>query len=83
MDNEIYQLELPKEIKEEIEKYSKEAEMTFDEFLQASINIGLAVASGEVVLFNADEIADYNNSCNCHDDDDDCCGGSSGCSCGS
>jgi hypothetical protein len=72
----VYEIKLSEDMKKEIQKYANEAEMSFDEFIYASINLGLGVASGEFVVFENSE------GCNCHDNDEDCCGGNhSGGSC--
>ena len=80
MDKNIekYEIKLSEKLRKEIQKHADAAEMSFDEFIYASINLGLGVASGEFVVFENSEPG-----CHCHENDEDCCGGdhSGGCSC--
>ncbi len=78
--NENYEIKLSENLRKEIQKHADAAEMTFDEFIYASINLGLGVANGEFVVFENSE------GCNCNENDEDCCGGdhsggSCNCSC--
>ena len=75
---EKFEIKLSENLKKQIQQFADEAQMSFDEFIYASINLGLGVASGEFVVFENSE------GCNCHENDEDCCGGNhsdGSCSC--